>query len=241
MKPEKYPYQDIETPLLEGEEWRPISGYEGYYEVSNLGRARSLDRVIPHPRLYSQRVKGRILKQKVQINKNTVSDQPMIDLQVSLSKDGKQHYRNIRRLVYAAFIAPISYQEDKQYVVNKDCDGYNNHVENLELVSIKKKSARAFSRGRVPESYLSYADRSKWKKEHGGMSRRKPVVQLNMNDEIVAVYQSVSEAARQAGFDEKGIIGTAKHRYKSWGGYVWRYQSEYHYVETLENSSDHNS
>ena len=34
---------DIE--LLEGEEWRPVVGYEGQYEVSNMGRVRSLDRM----------------------------------------------------------------------------------------------------------------------------------------------------------------------------------------------------
>ncbi|ABF57478.1 putative endodeoxyribonuclease [Corynebacterium phage P1201] len=30
------------------EEWKDINGYEGYYQVSNYGRVRSLDRVVPH-------------------------------------------------------------------------------------------------------------------------------------------------------------------------------------------------
>jgi hypothetical protein len=30
----------------EYEEWRPVVGYEGYYEVSNLGKVKSLDRIV---------------------------------------------------------------------------------------------------------------------------------------------------------------------------------------------------
>lgn len=33
------------------EQWLPVVGYEGFYEVSNLGRVRSIDRIVPtcHP------------------------------------------------------------------------------------------------------------------------------------------------------------------------------------------------
>jgi hypothetical protein len=102
------PYQDRQTALLPGEVWRDVPGYEGYYQVSNLGRVKSLDRVIPHPRLGKQTVYGRLLTQKVVININTIREEKMVDLQVSLSMEGKQHYRNVRRLVYAAFVEKMS-------------------------------------------------------------------------------------------------------------------------------------
>ena len=91
------PYQDRHTALLPDEVWRDVTGYEGYYQVSNLGRIKSLDRVIPHPRIGKQTVRGRLLTQKVAINKNTIHPEKMVDLQVSLSLEGKQHFRNIRR------------------------------------------------------------------------------------------------------------------------------------------------
>ena len=49
----------------ESEEWRPIVGFEGRYEVSNLGRVRSLDRAIPRistlGKQYNRFAKGQIL------------------------------------------------------------------------------------------------------------------------------------------------------------------------------------
>ena len=43
--------------------WKTISGYEGYYEVSDTGVVRSLDRVVPDSKFGSRRIKGRIMKQ----------------------------------------------------------------------------------------------------------------------------------------------------------------------------------
>jgi len=44
------------------EEWREIKGYEGIYEISNLGRVRSVDRYIEHPRHGTQKRKGQLLR-----------------------------------------------------------------------------------------------------------------------------------------------------------------------------------
>ena len=44
------------------EVWRDIVDYEGYYQVSDLGRVRSVDRVVRHPRGGDTRLKGKILR-----------------------------------------------------------------------------------------------------------------------------------------------------------------------------------
>lgn len=44
--------------------WKPIKGYEGYYEISNLGRVKSLERVVPK-RHGKRKIGGRILPQRI--------------------------------------------------------------------------------------------------------------------------------------------------------------------------------
>ncbi|MFB1022599.1 MAG: NUMOD4 domain-containing protein, partial [Vicingaceae bacterium] len=54
------------------EDWKYIEGLESLYQISNVGTVKSLNRRVPHPKLKSQLVKGRILKQKVIINRNSI-------------------------------------------------------------------------------------------------------------------------------------------------------------------------
>jgi hypothetical protein len=206
---------------LPGERWKNVPDFEDIYKVSNLGRVKSLDRVIPHPRLKEQFVAGRILSQSVAMNKNIKTGEPMIDLRVSLSKDGVQYYFNTRRLVFSAFRKKIYYEKDGLYVINKDGNGFNNALTNLKLVTKSEKSTRAFERGRV-DSYLKTADRSTWK-NYGGYSRRKAVKQYSLKGKFLRKYESISEASRKTGCGEKEIIYVARGIYKQTKGFKWRY------------------
>lgn len=219
----KYPYQETVINKLPGERWKDIPGFEGYYKASNMGRIRSLDRIIPHPRLYQQTVKGRILRQRVFENKNLEVGDSMIDLRVSLSFERKQYFFNTRRLIYSTFKKRIHYQDDGLYVINIDGDGYNCASKNLKLVSKSEKQKRVIERDRQTP-YLTYADRSQWKKPYGGAVRRMPVEQL-VNGKPIAEFGSITEASQKTGFGEKEIINVAKGRIKSktWAGFGWRY------------------
>lgn len=79
------------------EQWRPIPDYEGFYEVSNQGRVRSVDR---HTHSYGGRTwlrKGHLL------NLSTDKDGYK---KAHLSKNGKSRRFFVHRLVAAAFIGP---------------------------------------------------------------------------------------------------------------------------------------
>lgn len=79
------------------EEWRPVVGYEGYYEVSDHGNVRSLDRVVPRGR-HTQTVIGRAL---------SPSAKPSGHMQVSIiGADRKQRTRMVHQLVLDAFVGP---------------------------------------------------------------------------------------------------------------------------------------
>lgn len=216
-----YSFDNSSIKNIKGEIWKDIHGYEGYYKVSNLGRVKSLDRIIPHPRLYQQFVKGRILKQKIVKDFNTLTEDVMISLQVALALENTTHYFNVRRLVYAAFKKKIDFKKDGLYVINRDGDGYNNRVSNLVLVSKAEKQRRSIDSGRQDFEYLRSIDRSTWKRNY---SRRISINQYSSNGKLVKKYKSIQEAHETTGFDSKGISNAAKGSYNGyWRGFKWRF------------------
>ena len=104
------------------EKFKPVKGYTGIYEISNLGRVKSLSRVI-------ERNDGntRVTEDRIILPFTTKAGYS----QIVLCKDGvkKKHY--IHRLVALAFI-PNDNPIEKIVVNHKDENPINNNVGNLE-------------------------------------------------------------------------------------------------------------
>lgn len=79
------------------ERWKPIPGWEGYYSASDMGRIRSLDRVVPHPTSGRLTVRGRVLD---------VYDRVDGHCAVSLCRGDLVLNPLVHRLVMAAFVGP---------------------------------------------------------------------------------------------------------------------------------------
>ena len=101
------------------ERWLPIDGYEGYYEVSDHGRVRSLDRTVQHSRYGALNRKGALL---------STSPNSTGHYTVSLHRDGKASSRKVHRLVLEAFVGPCP---DGMEACHWDDDKSNNSVSNL--------------------------------------------------------------------------------------------------------------
>jgi hypothetical protein len=214
-------YGNLLLQNLKNERWKDIPGYEGYYQVSNYGRVKSLDRIIPHPRLCQQFVQGRILKQKVVKDYNKLTGDAMVSLQVALALEHTSHYYNVRRLVYTAFKEKIDYKKDGLYVINKDGNGYNNKLANLQLVSKSKKQQRSINSGRQNFGYLKTIDRSSWKRSTATST---PVSQYTLSGRLVKRFSSLRAANKLTHIDAKGISLAAKGFYKGvWSGYKWKF------------------
>jgi NUMOD4 motif/HNH endonuclease len=97
-----------------------IQGYEGYYQVSNYGNVKSLDRVIKEKTGKTQTLKGRILKLRIN---------PGGYYHVGLGKNGTRATFAIHQLVAQAFIP----NPNKKRTVNHiNGNKLNNSVSNLE-------------------------------------------------------------------------------------------------------------
>ena len=103
------------------EEWKDIVGYEGLYQVSNLGRIKN------------------IKKNTIKSQRNTFKGY----LQVGLSNKKDKTYR-VHRLVAQAFIPN---PENKPEVNHIDGDKKNDNVENLEWVTGKENIDHAIKTG----------------------------------------------------------------------------------------------
>lgn len=110
--------------------WKDIKGYEGLYQVSNLGRVKSLDRIEINSKGSKRRIKNRILKPS---NKKGY-------LQVNIYKNCKVETFAIHVLVSIAFLnhKPCGMRKVINHI---DFDKSNNRVENLEIVTQRENSS----------------------------------------------------------------------------------------------------
>lgn len=105
--------------MEETEIWKPIPGYEGYYEVSSYGRVRSVDRTIRTASGELRRHVGQILK--FEVDKDNYR-------RVGLFRGGLRSRQRVHRLVALVFCGKPS---EGQEVRHLDGDPANNRVENL--------------------------------------------------------------------------------------------------------------
>lgn len=109
--------------------WKDFKGYEGLYQVSNLGRVKSLERTFLDKIGHKQHIKERILKPKTDRNGY---------LRVGLSNgNGKPKTLSVHRLVCQAF---HKNPENKPSVNHIDENKVNNTASNLEWCTVKENS-----------------------------------------------------------------------------------------------------
>lgn len=118
------------------EQWEDVKGYEGYYQVSDLGRVRSLERTIIDS-LCTRIFKGKVLKQTEHNGK-----QPYF--YVTLSKSRKNKKLLVHRLVAETFIPN---EDNKEQVNHIDGDPQNNTIINLEWVTNAENTQHAYDTG----------------------------------------------------------------------------------------------
>lgn len=135
--------------LAAAEEWAPVRGALGY-EVSNIGRVRSLDRTVTSRTGVAARRRGRVLKQVPNHEGR---------LRVNIRQDGRQGVQQVHALVAAAFLGD---KPPGTEICHNDGDHTNNAVSNLRydthsancFDSVKHGTHERAARVRCPRGHL---------------------------------------------------------------------------------------
>lgn len=124
-------YKNRSLENLPNEIWKPITGFEGYYEVSNYSRIKGLDRVD----CMGQRRKEAIMSQQLDKDGYTYT---------SLARERKDSTKRPHRLSSIEFIPnPNNYPQ----VNHKDGNKINNHIDNLEWCTNQQNIDHAIAIG----------------------------------------------------------------------------------------------
>lgn len=179
------------------EVWNFIKGYEDCYQVSDLGRIRSVERVVPRGN-HILRVKECILTPG--IDKDGYS-------YVLLSLNGKQRPYKIHRLVASSF---IDNKNNLPMVNHKNEIKSDNRALNLEWCDCKYNNHYGTAQRRMMETQT---------KKFG-----KSVLAIDKNGNVINDFNSTRSAAREMGLDSSSIRRACHGKNKTAGGYSWKYK-----------------
>ena len=143
--------------MIKKEIWKDVPGYEGYYQVSNMGKVRSLDRIITYKSGASKLLKGKVLNPAMNDGYK----------QVILTMKGRKKTFRISQLVAMAF---LGHKPDghKLVVDHIDGDRLDNRVENLRIVTHRANVSTCFrtDNGTLSSEYVGVywsIDSLKWR------------------------------------------------------------------------------
>lgn len=165
--------QEYEGVVME-EEWRPVSGYEGLYEVSSFGRIKSLETVDSLGRVHPARIIKSFSSYKYR--------------RAGLFKDKKQVKYQVHRLVALEFIPnPNNLPE----VNHKRGIRYDNRAWELEWSTCADNHKHAYEK-------LNKVANKPWKGKSGDKHFRSiSVLKVSLDGFIIDYYGSKSETARR--------------------------------------------
>lgn len=186
------------------EEWKWIKGYEGLYQISNMGRIKSF---------HKNKVDGEI---------RSIKHSGGWYLTFQLLKEGIRKTVRIHQLVAEQFIGEIP---EGYHVHHKDGNKQNNRVDNLEIIHPKQHHS---------ETAKQHPDYCKGMNEYNKYQRPRHIRQYDMEGHFLAEYVNCKIASEMTGICMRNIHQVADRTpynkrgdvRKQAGGFVWKFTDE---------------
>lgn len=223
------------------EVWKDVIGYEGIYQISNLGRVK---------RLVSEKCeKERII--------SITKDERYGYCRVMLSKQGHAKRFLLHRLLAIHFI-PNPY--NKPCIDHINGVRHDNRLENLRWCTHLENNNFPLAKENNSIAHKALSQNEKWRKknrdavkramerpevrkkisearkrnwldhEYIAMQReshfKKAVLQFNLDMQFINEFKSVNEASRCTNTNNSAIIRCCKERQKTANNYIWRYKND---------------
>lgn len=184
------------------EEWRDIKGFEGYYQISSLGRIKSLKRLII-------RRDGKPYPQKECFLKPSKNRKGYLTGQ--LSKDYKTTFYQVHRLVAEAFIPNVYNLPQVNHI---DGNKENNSVDNLEWISNYDNMQHSIKTGLRDVKEISNKMKT---------AKRREVLQYSIYGEFIKHWKSIKDVETELKIPNQNIVKVCQGKRHTAGGYVWEY------------------
>lgn len=203
---------------LPGEMWKDIGiiddvDFTGYYQESNFGRTKSLDRYVRTKGNKQKLCSGKILKPSVHGNNSYYF--------VVLAIHGNNYNKSVHRLVGFVFLENDN-TEHKTYINHIDENKLNNRWDNLEWCTPKYNVNYGSCKQKISEKIKQqYADGTKKL-----MKDKIPVVQLSLSGKYINQYASARDT-KNSKYKHSTIQSCCTKRKKTAYGFIWMYLKDY--------------
>ena len=186
------------------EQWRDIRGYEGLYQVSNFGRVRTVEHIVPN--------RGGFRTVSSKVKNATFTGQGY--LSVALYKENKMQRLYVHRLVAEAFVPNPDNLPEIDHI---DCVKTNNISSNLRWVdrsgnmqnpiTKKLKSVNTKARNWTYENHPN----------------AKPILQLTLDGVFIKRWDCIKTASETLSIEATGISQVVHGKRKNAGGFSWKF------------------
>ena len=205
--------------------WKDIEGYENLYQVSNLGRVKSLPKKVINPK------GGKCGFTDCKILSPGLTKNGYLRVQLYKNKKPKMHY--VHKLVAITFIPN---PKNKEYVDHINTIKTDNRVENLCWVTREENQNNELTRKHISESKKG-ENHPMYNKVGKDNKKSIKVVQLSLDGELVKIWDGMRYIERVTGFYQSNICQCCKNKLKSYKGYIWMYYEDYIKQGALNNEN----